>query len=343
MRVAFVGPMLGTRRGFVPNPAEALAPLLADQGVECRLVSSQPAPLRRAADTALTLSRWSRDLSLAVVVTYSGAAFTQARLAARVLRSRGVPYSLYLKGGDLPNFAEENREVVGRLFRTAQSVIAPSRYLADLSTDLGSAAEVIPNVFPVEDTPFRPRANPAPRLLWLRTFHEIYDPQLAVLTLQALREQGVAATMTMAGSDKGELAATEQVIRSLGLSDLVTIVGFSGPAEKRRLFENHDLFLHTNRIDNTPVSVYEAMAAGLPVVGTDVGGMAAFVDGCARLVPHGDPRAAAEALRSLLDNPPLSERASHAGRRLVERHSKAAVIPLWLSHFKRHGRERKRL
>ena len=71
----------------------------------------------------------------------------------------------------------------------------------------------------------------------------------------------------------------------------------------------------SSRSEGAPFSILEAMAAGLPVVATDVGGVRELVaDGeTGLLVPAGDPARLAEALRSLLADPALRRRLGAAG------------------------------
>ena len=82
-----------------------------------------------------------------------------------------------------------------------------------------------------------------------------------------------------------------------------------------------DLFVLSSRSEGLPISVLEAMAAGLPVVATNVGGVSELVvDGeTGFLVPPADPRALAEAVGRLLRDPHLRHRFGAAGRRRAER------------------------
>lgn len=80
-----------------------------------------------------------------------------------------------------------------------------------------------------------------------------------------------------------------------------------------------DVFAIASRRDPFPLAVLEAMACGLPVVATNVGGIPEQVgDEAGRLVAPDDPRALADALAELADDPALRERLGQAGRRRVE-------------------------
>jgi len=228
------------------------------------------------------------------------------------------------------------------VLRRADAIVAPSAYLVE---QLGLAARaanrgenhirVIANILEIEQYPYRHRATVRPRLLWMRTFHEVYHPQLAVEALAHLRRTHPEATLTMAGQDKGLLEAVVALALEYGLSDAVRFPGFLDAPAKAREFATHDIYLNTNRVDNMPVSVVEAMAFGLPVVATAVGGIPYLLrDGAtALLTPDGDATAMADAVRRLLAEPGLAGALSAAGRDLAGSCAWEATRPQWLKLF----------
>ena len=95
----------------------------------------------------------------------------------------------------------------------------------------------------------------------------------------------------------------------------------------RRLLEN-DLYVHPSWIDNSPNGVAEAMAIGMPIVSTNVGGIPSLVGDAQQglLVPPGDPWAMAGAIRRLADDPELADRlAAGARETAARRHDPASV------------------
>jgi glycosyltransferase involved in cell wall biosynthesis len=171
----------------------------------------------------------------------------------------------------------------------------------------------------------------------MRTFHEIYNPALAVAVLADLRRDHPDAALTMAGQEKGLLEETRRLAARLGVADAVRFAGFLDAEGKQREFPLHDLFLNTNRVDNMPVSVVEAAAFGLPVVATRVGGISHLLrhEETALLVPDGDAAAMAAAIRRLLAEPALAARLSEGGRRLAESCAWESVRRSWQAVFER--------
>jgi glycosyltransferase involved in cell wall biosynthesis len=80
-----------------------------------------------------------------------------------------------------------------------------------------------------------------------------------------------------------------------------------------------DIFVQPSRSEGLPFAVLEAMAHGLPIVCSHVGGLSSAVDGCGRLVPRDDPLALGCTLRALARDVPLRRVLGAAGtRRVVE-------------------------
>jgi glycosyltransferase involved in cell wall biosynthesis len=92
-----------------------------------------------------------------------------------------------------------------------------------------------------------------------------------------------------------------------------------------------DIFLNTTNVDNTPVSVLEALACGLCVVSTDVGGIPYLLEHeeDALLVPPDDAEAMAAAVRRVLTEPGLAERLSRNARKKAEGFDWSVVLPQW--------------
>ncbi|MGQ9918987.1 MAG: glycosyltransferase family 4 protein [Bryobacteraceae bacterium] len=270
---------------------------------------------------------------VALIDVYSGQAFLWAEAAARAARARGKRVVLALHGGRLPEFAARHGARVERLLAAADAVVAPSGYLRDALARWRAGIVVLPNAIELERYPFRLRARVAPRLVWLRSFHQIYRPEMAVEVLERVRRRHGEARLTMYGADKdGSLGRCQEVARRLGVE---AAVEFRGAIPKERVgaaLAEADVFLNTTEVDNAPVSVLEAMACGLCVVSTAVGGVPYLVeDGVEGLLTRpGDADGMAEVVLRLMEDKALCARLSAAARRRAERHSWKVVLPRWL-------------
>ncbi|HET7451547.1 MAG TPA: glycosyltransferase family 4 protein [Thermoanaerobaculia bacterium] len=312
---------------------EDLADGLAASGWTVLTCSSRAGRAARLADMLSTVWRRRGDYSAALVDVYSGPAFLWAESTAALLRAIGKPHVLTLHGGNLPAFARRWPGRVRRLLAGADAVTSPSTYLARALASYRPDVRVIPNPLEAARYPFRLRAAPRPRLVWLRAFHRIYRPELAPAVLAAVAARHPDATLTMIGPDKGDgsLAGTRAAAEALGVADRVTIRGGIGKSEVPRALGDAEIFLNTTDVDNTPVSVLEAMASGLCVVTTDAGGIPDLArDGeTALVVPRGDAGALASAVLRLVGDATLSARISRGGRAKAEEGDRARVLGEW--------------
>jgi glycosyltransferase involved in cell wall biosynthesis len=114
-----------------------------------------------------------------------------------------------------------------------------------------------------------------------------------------------------------ERPALDEDIRALGLNDAVRFLGWQ--ADLAPWLAGWDIFVQPSLEEGLPIAAMEAMAAGLPVVATAVGGTPELVeDGkTGWLVPPGDPAALVQRIRALLLNPEQARVIGAAGRARV--------------------------
>lgn len=341
-RILFVGPMLGGHPGWVPNPAELLAPRLVERGWTCRLTSSKINRLARLAETLATILSQRESYDIVSLQVYSGPGFIVDDLASWLACRLQKPVVMVLHGGGLPEFIHRHPRWTARVFKRAAQIVTPSGYLRQTVEQMGRFARVIPNALDLGDYPFRQRERAAPRMLWMRTFHPLYNPQMAVEALAVLSQAHPDALLTMAGQDRGELQTVRLLAERLGVSSKIRFAGFLDTPAKQREFSSHDIYLHTNNIDNMPVSIIEAAAFGLPVVATAVGGVPYLIgDGeNGRLVPAGDGSSMAAAVEQILSNPSLAQKFSSQGRSRVEPMDWSCVLPQWETVFQETAAKR---
>jgi glycosyltransferase involved in cell wall biosynthesis len=99
--------------------------------------------------------------------------------------------------------------------------------------------------------------------------------------------------------------------------DAVRFLGYRSDA--RRWLAGFDIFVNSSTSEGVSLTILEAMAAGLPIIATRVGGTPEVIDDtCGRLVPARDSAALAEAMRDLAAAPETRRRLGDAARRRVE-------------------------
>jgi len=279
-----------------------------------------------------------RRTDVVVVSHHHRAALTLARVAARLTgRTRSVVAAHDM---DLTRVGSRvlPRYVVETLFLSAGlALLAPSqgRYLRDeegVGTSWRSRVReyLVPNGIPAP-APETPQERDA-RRAGVRAELGVGDDDVVVLMVARLSPQKAHEVMLDAiaraahprlrlvvvgdGRRRGEL---EALVAERGLGDAVSFLGLR--RDVPRLLAGGDVFALSSVHEGVPISVIEAMTAGLPVVSTDVGALRDLVtDGVdGFLVPAGDASGLADRLTRLADDPALRTRlGEHARTRARE-------------------------
>ncbi len=336
--VLILGVYVSQHGGVYRAVCEEIADRLEARGLHIVRSSGIKNRPRRLLDMLLTIWRRQAAYQVGYIEVFSGLGFIQAEACAFLLRALGKPVVLALHGGNLPDFARRNPARVRRLLSIAAAITAPSDYLRTaLAPYASQPITLMPNALEIAAYPFRPRTHPAPRLIWLRALHSIYNPVMAVEVVDRLRALFPDVHLHMVGPDKGDgsLEAVQQAIAERGVQRHITLVGGVPKSDVPAWLDKADVFISTTHFDNTPVSLLEALVSGLPVVSTNVGGVPDLVthDQHALLVPDADADAMAQAVTRILTEPGLSERLSYAGHTHASQFSWVTMLPRWEALF----------
>ncbi len=334
-RLCFVGPLAGMRPGYVVTQAVRQLAHFEAAGWPVLAVSTYRNRYARLADIAWTLWRRRRDIDVLIVEVYAGFSFVIEDLASHLGSSAGLPIVMVMHGGAFPEFAARFSAWTRRVLGRAAVIVAPSPFLARTVNSLGLPCRIIPNVIDLGQYPYRERGRLQPTLLWMRSFHAVYNPAMAIHVIERLKATHPAAHLVMAGQDKGLQAATKDLALERGVAGAVEFPGFLDMEAKVRAAEASDIFINTSHVDNMPVAVLEACAFGQPVVSTSVGGVPDLIeDGRTGLLcPPDDADAMVACVRRLIAEEPLARRLSVEGRQLATRSAWESVGPQWEELF----------
>jgi len=331
-RILIVGNFLSSH-GASRGVCEELAPRLQASGWVVTTTSDKRPRLVRLADMLWTVWNRRHDYDVAQVDVYSGPAFMWAEAVCRVLRQANRRYVLTLHGGALPQFARSRRQRVERLLKSADAVTIPSPYLLEQMAEFRKDLTLLPNGLEISSYKSRPVRTLKPRLVWLRAFHHVYNPTMVPRVLARLKAEFPSIHMTMAGFDKGDgsYQKTVAAAKAEGVEEHLEMRGSIPKSNVPAFLATGDIFLNTSSVDNTPVSVLEAMASGLCVVSTEVGGIRYLLQSGkeALLAPANDDEAMAVAVRSLLQDEALAERIQISSKAKVRRFDWNVVLPQW--------------
>jgi glycosyltransferase involved in cell wall biosynthesis len=365
-RIGLVGP-LPPPSGGIPNQTLQLAGLLRAEGYELDLIQCNRAyrpawagrlPVLRALfrlfPYLLELWRSAGRVRLFHVMANSGWSWHLfAAPAVLIGWLRGCPVIVNYRGGEADAFMAKSRAWVRPVLRLADAVVVPSGYLQWVFQKYEVDTVVVPNIVnlqrfaPPPVYPVSGFSRQAPRLLVARNLEAIYDNATALRAFALVAAAYPRATLVIAGSGPllGELKA---LAASLGVAAAVTFTGRVDNAAMPGLYQAADILLNPSTVDNMPNSILEALASGVPVVSTDVGGIPFLVEHgrTALLVQPGAPQAMADAVLHLLDDAALAARLRSAGLEYVRRYAWPEVRPRLLAAYRsvlaaeQEGRER---
>jgi glycosyltransferase involved in cell wall biosynthesis len=196
-------------------------------------------------------------------------------------------------------------------------------------------SEVIHMGVPVPPLPNgRAPARPTPVALCPARFVRVKGHEYLLESAADLMRRGVAFDLWLAGDGPGEAAIARRVC-DLGLESRVRMLGLLPHARLLRLYQERQvdcvvlasLDLGANVHEGISVALVEAMAHGVPAIGTRTGGIPELLGGGAGLlVPPADAGALADALERVLGSPGLRRELSREGRRRVETEFDARAI-----------------
>ena len=248
----------------------------------------------------------------------------RASLLALAARARGCSVVMHAHGGNIGTWLSTPWR--RRLLRVA--MLPADRVVAVWTAGLDSLRQVLPeqkialidNGVPVQAYSPSPREHDGPpRVLYVG----LLTPRKGVLDLvtasRLLRERGVDHELVLLGGTPDEGPDAEAEVRA-ALSGHERLLGTRDPEQMPQEFAQADVFCLPSWWEAMPLSVLEAMAAGLPVVATDVGDVhRAVAEGITgAVVPVHDPERLAAALQPLLEDRELRRRMGAAGRARVE-------------------------
>ena len=318
--------------GFTPGVIETLGPLLESEGYKVSYAGTYKNQVIRLIEIILKVVFIGRKANYILIDTYSTSAFWFAYFAGSIARLFKVPYIPLLHGGDLPRRLAKSKRVCQRLFNHSYVNVAVSGYLKHEFEERGIKVTLIPNIINIKNYPFKLREKMRPRLLWVRSFHRQYNPNMAADVLKELLKTHPDAELCMVGPDKdGSMEEFKNYVEGKDLADHVTITGKLSKQDWIDLSSDYDFFINTTNVDNTPVSVVEAMALGLCVVSTNPGGIPYLLsdDVDASLVDVDDSVGMAERIDVIIASPEKGRKYSTLAREKAESFDSELVMDLW--------------
>lgn len=322
-----------SKHGFTPTSVETLGSRLSMNFNIIRTSSIKNKFLRLI--QMLSVVFINRKARFVLIDTYSSSAFWFAVIVSLLSKILGISFILILRGGNLPNRITSSPLSLRFLLKNAYKVVCPSNYLkSEMNKFYSRNYCLIPNYIDLENYTFKERnKDNAIKLLWVRAFHKIYNPLLAVDIVESLKQLGYDVKLAMIGPDKdGSLLSTKKYAKAKNVDSNII---FTGKLDKKQWIEfskNYDFFINTTDIDNTPVSVMEAMALGMVIISTNVGGIPFLCENNtdAILVSPKNPNTFVKNIIKVKEDLPFSKKLSKNARIKAEKWDWNVVKQDWI-------------
>jgi glycosyltransferase involved in cell wall biosynthesis len=298
--------------------------------------------------TRVALRLHTLDAPLVHIQLSSRASFWRKAMVCLLARLARRPYLLHVHGSEFADFYEECRPAARRIVSAALAratlVLALSETWRSTLQKISPQAriEVLMNAVPLPPPDGSPHpGDGAPTLLFFgeiarhkgvfelaRAFARVADELPGLRLVYAGKGSGAEETRRLAGE--------------LGLAGRIEFSGWLEAERARATLAAATIFVLPSFVEGMPMALLEAMALGLPVIATPVGGVPEIVthevDGL--LVPPGDVDALGAAIARLMSEPALRERLGRAARETVAmRFSLDSAVERLLGIYRRFGIE----
>lgn len=343
IHIGLVGP-LPPPFGGMANQTRQLAELLRSEGLTVSLVQTNSdyrpkwisrLPFIRALFRLVPylLVLWQQTGRVHIMHVMANSGWSWHLFAAPAIwmaKLRNTPVIVNYRGGEAQSFLTRSTKLVRITMRQSSALVVPSGFLKAVFDRFDLPATIVPNI--VDISRFN---NPSPyrairrHLFVARNLEPIYDNETAIRAFSVVFSKHPDASLTIAGSGPQAQSLLELSER-LGLAGAVVFAGRLDRDAMAHAYRKADIALNPSLVDNMPNSVLEALASGIPVVSTNVGGVPFIVisEQTALLVPPKSPEKMAEAILRLMDDSVLSRKLIDSGLAEVQKYTWQQVWPV---------------
>jgi len=321
-----------SNHGYNSTSIETLGAFLEDEGYRVIYASSKKNKAMRMGEMIFKTIRYAKKVDYVLIDTYSTKNFWYAFVISQLCRLLKVKYIPKLHGGNLPNRIVKSKLFSDMIFNNAYINIAPSFYLYENFKKCGyTNLRYIPNTIELDLYTQNEKEFKTPKLLWVRSFSKIYNPVMAVKVFVNIKKEFPEAEICMVGPKKDDsYSKTAKFAQKNNVE-----VRFTGKLTKPEwiaLSKGYNIFINTTHFDNTPISVIEAMALGLPVVSTNVGGIPYLLqhNSNALLVNDDDVEGMTNQIKRIASEPGLARFLSEKGKESVKDFDWEVVKNQWI-------------
>jgi glycosyltransferase involved in cell wall biosynthesis len=220
------------------------------------------------------------------------------------------------------------------ILRRVEGIVVSSQFLVDVFAEFGLRTDAIPNIVDLAQITFRRRTRFRPKLLCTRNFDTYYSVDVVVRAFALVCAEVPEAELVLVGSGPREMAI-RVVVEELGLQRQVRFAGAVPRCEIGQYYEAADIFINASWLDNMPVSILEAFAAGTPVATTGPEGIRYLVEHehTGLVSQPGDVEELARNVMRMLREPELATELAEGAKAQTARYGWDRVREQWLHAY----------
>ena len=201
-------------------------------------------------------------------------------IAGKIWRKRII---VTYHGGGAGDYFERHGAFASRWLRRADKVIVLSGYLKKIFDEYDIPCVVIPNIVTLREDIYQSKQGIAPKCISIRHLTSLYQIDIIIRAFVQMLEKYPDATLDILGQGdkREELEAFVRELEKEGVSELGRKVRFVGQVPNEQIYDYlkaNDIMLSAPKIDNMPVSLLEAMNAGVLVISSNVGGVPYMIE-----------------------------------------------------------------
>lgn len=261
--------------GGISGQVEILQRKLREEGHVADIFSTKGS-LRKRLGLFCELKRTARSYDTLHIHCCSGWGFLPAVVGISVGRKLKKHIALTYHGGGAETFFRKHTCFVRHYLLQTDTNIVLSGFLANIFDHYHIPHTIIPNIIELDATLFRERTIINPNYICVRAHEELYNIPCILRAFKHVQKALPEATLTLVG-DGSQHTTLVNMADEMGLKN-VTFTGRVDNSEIYRYLDEADILLSSPTIDNMPVSLLEAMNAGLLVISSNVGGVPYIIE-----------------------------------------------------------------
>jgi glycosyltransferase involved in cell wall biosynthesis len=269
-RILVTGPIFDTPSGPSGQGGKLYRALKAE-GYTVYKRSNKRNRLLRLIDTIgfIMFNFWKYDVVIVQVFSYK--AFVLESIVVMLNKVFGKKVIAVIRGGAFPEFTNKYSRYVKFVLIRCNAVETPSKFIIDELKKHDLTVGYTPNFIDPTYFPYQWDKEVTNKLLWIRAFHKIYNPEIAINCVANLKDEFPQIQLTMVGPDQGELNRMQKLIKELSVENHINIIGPQANHELFKYYTSNTIFLTTTSYESFGVAMVEAANCGIPMVATNVG------------------------------------------------------------------------